>query len=127
MHTLFHRSHNFYEEKLHYLNNHWGAERLYQEARRIVGAIVQIITYNEYLPPLLGPTYMEKFGLDLLDSGYFTGKCYHRSSDDTGITADSSIISSCYLLHQCSCFLLLPRQTLGQRHSSLINLLFVYF
>ncbi len=74
MHTLFHRCHNFFEEKLHEENKHWDGERLFQEARRIVAAIIQIITYKEYLPPLLGPEYMQRYGLELLKDGYFTGR-----------------------------------------------------
>jgi len=73
MHTLFVREHNRIEEKLHELNYHWDGERLYQESRRIVNAIFQHITYNEYLPIVVGPDAMQNYGLRLVDSGYWNG------------------------------------------------------
>uniref|UniRef100_A0A8U8AZN7 Uncharacterized protein n=1 Tax=Geospiza parvula TaxID=87175 RepID=A0A8U8AZN7_GEOPR len=54
MHTLFVREHNRLAGKLRSLNPHWNDERLYQEARKILGAMIQIITYRDYLPLLLG-------------------------------------------------------------------------
>ena len=54
VHTLFVREHNriatFFSE-----NTEWEAEQIYQETRRIVGAELQLITYNEDLPLLLSP------------------------------------------------------------------------
>ncbi|XP_068025331.1 myeloperoxidase [Melanerpes formicivorus] len=59
MHTLFLREHNRLATELKSLNPHWDGEKLYQEARKIVGAIIQIITYRDYLPLLLGSTFQK--------------------------------------------------------------------
>ncbi|NWT03049.1 PERE peroxidase, partial [Mionectes macconnelli] len=53
MHTIFLREHNRLVMELRELNPHWDGEKLYQEGRKIVIAINQIITYRDYLPLLL--------------------------------------------------------------------------
>lgn len=65
MHTLLAREHNRLATGLAQVNPHWDDETLFQEARRINIAIVQHITYNEFLPILLGKDIMQKFGLIL--------------------------------------------------------------
>ncbi|XP_010988698.2 eosinophil peroxidase [Camelus dromedarius] len=54
MHTLFVREHNRLATELRRLNPRWTGDKLYQEARKILGAMVQIITYRDFLPLVLG-------------------------------------------------------------------------
>lgn len=55
MHILFAREHNRLADKISSENPAWDDEQIYQRARKIVGAQIQSITYNEFLPALLGP------------------------------------------------------------------------
>ena len=68
MHTIWVRHHNFIAEQLSIINPHWNDEKLYQEARKIIIAQIQHITYNEYLPKVLGEDLMELYDLKLSES-----------------------------------------------------------
>ena len=54
MHTLFVREHNRLCREICATNPKLDDEEVYQGARRIVGALMQVITYHEFLPALLG-------------------------------------------------------------------------
>jgi len=54
MHTLFVREHNRLARKIRRSFPYLDGEAIYQRARRLVGAQMQIITYEEFLPLLLG-------------------------------------------------------------------------
>ncbi|XP_008555718.1 chorion peroxidase [Microplitis demolitor] len=73
MHTLMAREHNRAAKALGQVNPHWDDETLFQEARRIVIAEIQHVTYNEFLPIILGLDTMEKFGLVLEKHNYWDG------------------------------------------------------
>ncbi|XP_046396222.1 peroxidase-like isoform X2 [Ischnura elegans] len=70
MHTLWVREHNRIADALSEMHTNWSDEQLFQESRRIVAAEMQHITYNEFLPIILGKEYMDKFQLTpLVTSG----------------------------------------------------------
>ena len=54
MHTLFVREHNRLADQITAANPGWSDEQVYQKARKLVGAEVQAITYNQWLPALTG-------------------------------------------------------------------------
>ncbi|XP_043910076.1 myeloperoxidase [Protopterus annectens] len=57
-HTLFVREHNRLATELKKLNPHWSGEIIYQETRKILGAYMQKITYQDFLPRVIGPEAM---------------------------------------------------------------------
>jgi len=73
IHTVMIRNHNLIAKQLSSINPHWSDETLYQEARHINIAIIQHITFNEYLPLLLGKDNIHKHGLVLYTDGYYDG------------------------------------------------------
>lgn len=63
MHVLWARHHNYIVEELAKLNPHWDDERLFQEGRKILGAQMQHITYNEFLSVVLGKEASKKYDI----------------------------------------------------------------
>jgi len=61
MHTLFVREHNRLAAEIAANDPALTGEEIYQEARRWVGALMQIITYKEFLPALLGPAALTHY------------------------------------------------------------------
>ncbi|XP_050718904.1 chorion peroxidase-like isoform X4 [Eriocheir sinensis] len=70
MHTLWMREHNRVATALQRFNPQWNDEQVYQEARRIVVAEIQHITFNEWLPIIVGPRFVRAFGLTVRRRGF---------------------------------------------------------
>jgi len=67
LHTLFVREHNRLAVEIQSNNPGWSDERIYQEAKLLVEGELQWITFNEFLPILLGPNFTpEPFAYDPL-------------------------------------------------------------
>lgn len=56
---MFTRFHNVVTEMLQQINPHWSDEVLYQETRKFLGALNQIVAYQHYLPILLGIYFLK--------------------------------------------------------------------
>ncbi|XP_063825039.1 heme peroxidase 2 [Ostrinia nubilalis] len=65
--------HNRIAGELYSLNPFWDDTTLFLEARRAVAAVIQHITYNEFLPVLLGEVGMAKAELKLQSLGFWRG------------------------------------------------------
>ncbi|XP_050340330.1 chorion peroxidase [Bactrocera neohumeralis] len=63
MHLLWARHHNFLARGLQSVNPHWDDETVFQESRKILSAKMAHITYNEFLPILVGEKLAKKKGL----------------------------------------------------------------
>ena len=80
------REHNRVATMLEEVNPHWDEETLYQEARRVVGAEIQHITYNEFLPAMLGKKLIDTFKLEPKVNNYHMGY-----NDDLPVAALNSV------------------------------------
>ncbi|XP_052683202.1 peroxidasin-like [Crassostrea angulata] len=81
MHTIFLRFHNLVAKKLKLLNPHWTSNKIYLETRRILGAITQHITYNDWLPRVIGHSNMLYYGLYSTTPGQETRYVYYDTAD----------------------------------------------
>uniref|UniRef100_A0A0N5ABK1 Chorion peroxidase n=1 Tax=Syphacia muris TaxID=451379 RepID=A0A0N5ABK1_9BILA len=70
MQILWRRQHNFIAKQLKEINPTWNDEQLYQESRAIVTAQIQYITYNEFLPLIIGINNLRRYGLNLKNYAY---------------------------------------------------------
>ncbi|XP_062615951.1 peroxidase-like protein 3 [Saccostrea cucullata] len=69
MHVIWVRQHNKIAQHLAKTTS-WSSYKIFQETRKVIGAIMQHITYGEYLPKILSPRTMARRSLYLRTSGY---------------------------------------------------------
>lgn len=81
LYQVFLREHNRIAEKLSAKNVHWDDKKLFLEARHIVIAQLQHVTFNEYVPAILGESTFVDPDLRTVTSGYYTG---YSSSNKAG-------------------------------------------
>jgi len=72
LHTLFMREHNRIAAELARQNPRWSDDKIYQEARKINVAEYQHILFKEWLPIIIGNTFMKSYGLFPRESGFST-------------------------------------------------------
>ena len=95
-HAMFLREHNRVARLLWSLNPGWSDEKIYQEARRFVIAEIQHITYNEWLPLIVGPVIMRDFKLELSQTNGGYSLDYDPGTDPTII---NEFAGAAYRLH----------------------------
>ncbi|VDL70130.1 unnamed protein product [Nippostrongylus brasiliensis] len=88
--TIFESHHNILAGQLKKLNPHWDDEQLYQEARRIVVAQIQIITVREYLPLLIGREAMAKF--EIVDDPKNFADLYDKHANADTLNAFAAVV-----------------------------------
>lgn len=81
LHQVFLREHNRVAEKLAKVNVHWDDSKIFLEARRIVVAQLQHVTFNEYIPVILREAALVDPELRPLANGFYTG---YSSSNKAG-------------------------------------------
>ncbi|KAL1465565.1 hypothetical protein WDU94_005122 [Cyamophila willieti] len=84
------RFHNYLADKLAVVKPGASDEELYQTGRKIMGGVLQHITYNDILPALLGKEYVSSVGL-APESGY--SKAY---SPDTNPATLADLVAAAF-------------------------------
>lgn len=94
IHTIFMREHNRIAKILQRLNPYWNDETVFLEARRIVAAELQVITYKEFLPAVLGDATARRFSLVPSDGA-------HRNDYDENVrpSVTNEFASAAFRLH----------------------------
>ncbi|XGW10369.1 hypothetical protein V3C99_012119 [Haemonchus contortus] len=103
LHAVFIRQHNRIARLLREQNRHWPDSKLFEETRRVVSAQLQHITYNEFLPIMLGRENVKKYGLSLHEAGF---------DSDYDMTIDGAVLNEFAVTFPYVLWSLLPKESL---------------
>lgn len=101
--VLFVREHNFQVDQLHKEHPNWSGDKLYETAKAITTAEMVNITYNEYLPHLLGENAVQQYhgynpSVDARISEEFAGAAFRFGhsivSDEISATSNLGAVTS---------------------------------
>ena len=98
MHTLFVREHNRQAVRIAERFPEMSGDEIFEHARRNVGALMQVITYREFLPALLGPHALPEYAgyderVDASISNEFSAAAYrfgHSALSPTLLRLDAA-------------------------------------
>ncbi|KAJ8304775.1 hypothetical protein KUTeg_018358 [Tegillarca granosa] len=79
LHLIFLREHNRIAKKLATFNPTWDDEKTFQETRKIIAALIQQISYLEYLTGVLGYKTISNYNLHIASTGF--SNVYDQSVD----------------------------------------------
>ncbi|CRK94120.1 CLUMA_CG007643, isoform A [Clunio marinus] len=88
LHVILLKEHNRIAEKLSKLNKGWSDTVIFLEARRAVIAQIQHITFNEFLPIVLGQQVITKEELRLLSGRHYSG---YSSVNRAGVFNEAAV------------------------------------
>ena len=97
MYQIFFREHNRLVDELKSVNPRWSPNKLYLEVRKINAAQIQHITYNEFVPLLLGRSLGHYFyhpRFDVSTSNAFTTASYRFAH--SALTEKYKLVNSLY-------------------------------
>ena len=84
LHTILMREHNRLAEVISNLVPDLDDDTIFEESRRILGAEMQVITFREFLPIVLGESIMKDYGLTLKEEG-------HSNEYDATVNAEARV------------------------------------
>jgi hypothetical protein len=88
LHSILLKEHNRIADELSKLNPQWGDANIFLETRRAVIAEIQHITFNEFLPIVLGQQVVTKEELRLVSGKHYTG---YSSTNRAGIFNEAAV------------------------------------
>ena len=98
VHTLFVREHNHIADKIGEQFPTLGGNEIYEISRKLVGAEIQAITYNEFLPFLIGKRFTPVKGISTEFGGGFGLEAYKGYNSTLNPSVSNEFANAAYRL-----------------------------